>query len=170
MILLQIVWFFLPAYAANMAASIFKIKFLSKPISEKLFGSHKTYSGFFTGTFLAILVIVLQRILFKIDFFENISLVDYSGDNYLLIGFLLGFGALFGDTLKSFFKRRIGILAGDRWIPFDQIDYTCGALLLSLFFWQPSLVFVISSIFLNLLFHIFFNHFGFWLGIRKSAW
>jgi len=169
MIILQIIWFFLPAYVANMAASVFSIKLLARPISEKLFGSHKTYSGFFIGTILAMLVSTLQNILFKIDFFRNISLFDYS-QNYLLIGFLLGFGALFGDTIKSFFKRRMGILPGERWIPFDQIDYTFGAILLSFFIWQPSISFILVSLIFNFLMHILFNYIGFWLGIRKSAW
>jgi CDP-2,3-bis-(O-geranylgeranyl)-sn-glycerol synthase len=169
MIILQIIWFFLPAYAANMAASIFKIKFLDRPISEKLFGSHKTYSGFVIGTILAILVSILQKILFQFYFFQKISILDYS-ENFLLIGLLLGFGALFGDTIKSFFKRRIGIEPGKKWIPFDQIDYTCGAILLSFFLWQPSFGFILVSIIFNLLMHILFNYLGFWLGIRKSAW
>lgn len=169
MIILQIIWFFLPAYVANMAASIFKIKFLVRPISEKLFGSHKTWSGFVVGTVLAILIAIVQKILFSLDFFQQISLIDYS-DKYLMIGFLLGFGALLGDTTKSFFKRRIGIAPGEKWIPFDQIDYTLGALLLSLFFWQPSLIFIFTAVIFNLLMHILFNHLGFWLGIRKSSW
>lgn len=169
MIFLEIIWFFLPAYAANMAASIFRVNFLAKPVSEKLFGSHKTWSGFFVGTILAMAISFLQNILYSIDFFQKISLLNYS-KNYLLIGFLLGFGALFGDAIKSFFKRRINIAPGGKWIPFDQIDYTLGALLLSLFIWQPSLIFVLIAIIFNLLMHILFNHLGFWLGIRREPW
>lgn len=169
MIILQIIWFFLPAYVANMAASVFSVKFLAKPISEKLFGSHKTYSGFFVGIILAMLISVLQSVLYSFDFFQRISLISYAQD-YLLIGFLLGFGALLGDTIKSFFKRRMGIAPGEKWIPFDQIDYTLGAFLLSFFIWQPSLIFVLVAIIFNFLMHILFNHLGFWLGVRKSAW
>lgn len=169
MIILKIIWFFLPAYTANIAASLFKIKLLAKPVSEKLFGSHKTWSGFLVGTSLAILVSILQKILFNLDFFQQISLLDYS-QNFLLIGFLLGFGALFGDTIKSFFKRQVGIAPGEKWVPFDQIDYTLGALLLSLFLWQPPLNFILISIIFNGIGHIFINHLGFWLGIRQDVW
>lgn len=167
--LLKIIWFFLPAYTANIAASVFKIKFLTRPVSEKLFGFNKTYSGFVVGTILAILVAVLQKILFRFPFFQKISYLDYS-ENFLLIGFLLGLGALFGDTIKSFFKRRVGIAPGQKWIPFDQIDYTLGALCLISFIWQPPLNFILISLVFNLFGHIFINHLGFWLGIRKSAW
>jgi CDP-2,3-bis-(O-geranylgeranyl)-sn-glycerol synthase len=169
MIILKIIWFFLPAYVANMSASIFKIKILDKPISEELFGSHKTWSGFAVGTFLAILISCLQRLFASLDFLKQISLLNYS-DDYLLIGLLLGFGALFGDLIKSFFKRRIGVAPGEKWIPFDQIDYTLGALILSLFIFQPSWFFVLAAIVFNFLMHILFNHLGFWLGIRKKAW
>lgn len=169
MIILKIIWFFLPAYTANVAASIFKIKVLARPVSEKLFGSHKTWSGFMIGTSLAVLISILQKILFNFEFFQQISLLDYS-QNYLLIGFLLGFGALLGDVVKSFVKRRAGIAPGEKWVPFDQIDYTLGAICLSLFLWQPSLNFILISIIFNGAGHILFNHLGLWLGIRKSKW
>lgn len=169
MFVFKIIWFFLPAYAANIAASVFKIKFLTKPISEKLFGSNKTYFGFVVGIIAAVIISIFQKLLFTFYFFQKISYLNYS-INFLLIGFLLGFGALLGDLAKSFFKRRVGIAPGQKWVPFDQIDYTLGAILLSLFFWQPTISFIIASIFLNLFFHILFNHLGFWLGIRKSAW
>jgi len=169
MIFLKIIWFFLPAYAANIAASVFKIKPLTKPISEKLFGSHKTYSGFVTGIFLALITAGIQSILFQFYFFQQISYLNYEA-NFLLIGFLLGFGALLGDLIKSFFKRRIGILPGEKWIPFDQIDYTLGAFFLISFIYKLSLGFILISVIFNLFGHIFINHLGFYLGIRKNKW
>jgi CDP-2,3-bis-(O-geranylgeranyl)-sn-glycerol synthase len=50
---------------------------------------------------------------------------------WLSLGFLLGLGAMAGDAAKSFFKRRLGIAPGHPWIPFDQIDFQIGALLLA---------------------------------------
>jgi len=61
------------------------------------------------------------------NIFAEISLVDYS--NWLLFGFLMGFGALLGDMTKSFFKRRLGYAPGKPFIPFDQLDFVVGALL-----------------------------------------
>jgi len=169
MIILEIIWFFLPAYAANMAASIFKLKFLNFPISEKIFGSHKTYRGFLIGLISALIIVSIQKLLFSFDFFQKISYLNYA-KNFLLIGFLLGSGALFGDLIKSFFKRRLKIPPGEKWIPFDQIDYTLGALIFISFLWRPSLIFILSAIILNFFLHILINHLGFWLGIRKSPW
>src|SRR4051812_27852644 len=45
-----------------------------------------------------------------------------------LLGAWIGLGALSGDLVKSFAKRRRGILPGQAWIPFDQIDWLLGAL------------------------------------------
>jgi len=41
------------------------------------------------------------------------------------------FGALIGDIVESFFKRRIGKVRGQDWIPFDQLDFILGALFFS---------------------------------------
>lgn len=45
-------------------------------------------------------------------------------------GVILGTGALLGDALESFIKRRRGISPGQTWYPFDQLDYVAGGLLL----------------------------------------
>jgi len=48
----------------------------------------------------------------------------------IIIIFSLCFGALLGDMMESFFKRRIGRDRGQDWIPFDQLDFIVGALVL----------------------------------------
>src|SRR3989338_255015 len=125
MFLLKCFYLMLPAYFANMAPVIFKkISFLSYPVdfSKKLgnrpiFGKNKTFRGFFFGILLAIIVSYIQFELYKTVSFRNISFFNYG--NWILFGFLMGFGALAGDLAKSFFKRRAGIKPGDRFIPFD---------------------------------------------------
>ena len=42
--------------------------------------------------------------------------------------FSICIGALLGDIIESFFKRRIGKSRGENWIPFDQIDFILGVL------------------------------------------
>ena len=48
------------------------------------------------------------------------------------MGASLGFGALAGDAIKSFFKRQFSVASGQSWFPFDQIDYILGGILFSL--------------------------------------
>ena len=50
----------------------------------------------------------------------------------ILIGFLLGFGALLGDALGSFLKRRLGIGRGKPAPILDQLDFIIVALILVL--------------------------------------
>lgn len=161
---LELVYFMAPAYFANMAPPFLKYwKGWNKPISKKLLGSHKTVLGFFIGIIAAVIITFAQ---------SNItwqgSIVDYSG--WLVLGLLFGVGAMAGDSLKSVFKRKAGIKPGRPWIPFDQVDFIIGALILV---WpMVALSFADVGIILLLTFagHILINHIGFWLGVRNVKW
>ena len=87
-----------------------------------------------------------------------------------MIGFLLGFGALFGDIVKSFFKRRIGIKPGERFIPWDQLDFVFGALAFVSFVFVLPVEMIIIAIVASFLLHIATNHVGFYLKIHKGRW
>ena len=169
--IIQAIWYMLPAYFSNMAPVFFKdsFKFLSKPVNTKVFGSHKTWRGIFAGTFFGILVAYLQHVMYN-DYLwvGGISLINY--ENWLLFGFLMGFGAVFGDLIKSYFKRNVGIKPGGRWIPFDQLDYIIGALVLSSFVYLPSLWMIVLIFIVSFLGHILINHVGYYLKIREVKW
>jgi CDP-2,3-bis-(O-geranylgeranyl)-sn-glycerol synthase len=121
--LAQLLYLMAPAYLANMAPPFLKYwKGWNRPISKRWLGEHKTVGGFALGVTVAIGAAYVQS---AIDW-EG-SLVSY--DNWPLIGLALGFGALGGDTLKSFFKRARGIPPGESWVPADQLDFVLGALI-----------------------------------------
>ena len=133
-------WFFIPAGFANMAPvfanKIPALKWLGKPIDhgktfrgKRIFGDHKTYRGFIVGVTTGILVALLQYWVISELGWPNIELpIKLEAKRYAIIGALLGFGALFGDAVKSFFKRQFNIPSGQTWAPFDQIDYVIGGL------------------------------------------
>lgn len=138
-------WFFLPAGIANMAPVIAnKIPLLHKlgmPIDggktfrgKRIFGDHKTVRGFVAGVIAALGVVLIQMFLYAhISWFQSISApVNYSQPIVILLGISLGFGALAGDAIKSFFKRQAGYKSGSSWFPFDQIDYIIGGIIASL--------------------------------------
>ncbi len=137
--LLQIIWFFLPAGFANMSAAFFRtLSFLDYPVDfnktirgKVIFGPHKTFRGFFFGILSALIIVNWQKIIYLNT--TEYTILDYSSINIWLLGFLLGFGALFGDLARSFVKRRFNLAPGARWFPFDQIDWMLGAILLT--FW-----------------------------------
>src|SRR3989338_5895460 len=134
-LILQCFYFILPAYFANMAPVIVKkIDFLKIPIdfnktmnNKPIFGKKKTFRGLVFGVLFAIVIAYLQFLLYKKNIFVGISIVDYS--NWLLIGFLMGFGAIFGDLIESFVKRRLEYEPGKPFVPFDQTDFVIGALI-----------------------------------------
>lgn len=138
-------WFFAPVGIAN-ASPVFAnrvpvLQKLGMPIDggrtfrgKRIFGDHKTVRGLMAGTLFGFLTTALQMLLFNnFSFFESVSgSVDYSSPIVLLMGAALGFGALAGDAIKSFFKRQFSVPSGQSWFPFDQIDYIIGAVLFSL--------------------------------------
>src|SRR3990172_5827209 len=105
-IIISAFWFFLPAGLANSSAEVIsKLPFFRKfnyPMDfyktyrgKRVFGSHKTVRGLVAGTLFAILMITIQKILYLNNpEINNISLIDYSQIDHVLLGFLLGFGAL----------------------------------------------------------------------------
>lgn len=153
-------FFFLPAGIANMVPVIVaKIPGLKKwdaPLDfgkkfrgKRILGDHKTIRGFVSGIVAGCIV----------------ALVLYQS---LLLGFLLSFGALAGDSIKSFFKRQMGIASGKSWFPFDQIDYIVGGLLLSVFVVRLSLI-SYSAIFLLYFFlHLLITMIGYFLKLKKT--
>lgn len=171
----------LPAYIANMAPVFAKkfgvLKFLARPVDggrewrgKRIFGEHKTWRGFLVGVVSAIAVLWLQNYLYSIPLFRGISLLNYSETQWCLLGFLFGFGALFGDLVKSFFKRRAGVASGAPLIPFDQIDFVIGALFFVMPIYVPSWPVVIAILFFSLILHILTNQIGYLLKIKNTRW
>lgn len=101
---------------------------------KQLLGPHKTWRGFASGIVVATLTFWVQQLLFHhFEWIRTISDgVDYATLPTLLVGPLFGIGALGGDAVKSFFKRQVGVPSGHSWIPFDQIDYIVGTVVLTL--------------------------------------
>lgn len=136
-------WFFAPAGVANIAAFFSgKIPGISKysyPVDmgksfrgKRILGNNKTYRGFVAGIIGAIIIVLLQVILYNQSvLLRNSLILNYNHVNILLLGGLLGFGALLGDSVKSFFKRQFSVSPGKSWFPFDQIDYILGGILTS---------------------------------------
>jgi CDP-2,3-bis-(O-geranylgeranyl)-sn-glycerol synthase len=181
-LILESIYLVVPAYFANMAPVIAnKLKILKHtdtPIDSNIalkdgkpiFGRNKTYRGFIVGIIMGIIAAYIQLFLYNIEFFKSISIIDYS--NPILIGFLMGFGAIFGDLIKSFFKRRLKIGSGEKFIPFDQIDFIFGAyiLIVPFYYREISLYLFLSSVIASFFLHIVVNHISFYLGIRKEKW
>ena len=174
--ILKCFYLMLPAYFANMAPVLVKkidifaypIEFNKKINNIPIFGKHKTFRGFIFGIIFAVIVTYLQFLLHSLNFFKNISFMDYQ--NWLLFGFLMGLGALAGDSFKSFFKRQLGHKPGAKFVPFDQVDFVVGALIFIAPVFNLTFKIFIISLFLSFILHIIVNHFAFYLKIRNEKW
>jgi CDP-2,3-bis-(O-geranylgeranyl)-sn-glycerol synthase len=166
LLIIKSLYFFLPAYFANMSPVLLKwIPFANIPVNKKIFGSNKTWRGLIVGTLTGGLIFALQKWIHKLGF-QNLAIIDYS-DFSLLLGFLLGFGALLGDLVKSYYKRKAGIKPGCPFVPFDQIDFVIGALVIGFFIYVPPAEVALFLIILSPILHIIVNYLGYLLGIRK---
>jgi len=141
-IILQALWLILPAYIANGSAVLVGG---GKPVDfyktwkdgRRILGDGKTWRGLFAGAFVGMTggfgLSVAAKYIMMSDF-AFIGLSDFEGFPLMIpIIFSLCFGALLGDMIESFFKRRIGKERGQDWFVFDQLDFIVGALVLSLF-------------------------------------
>ncbi len=185
LLLLQSFYLLLPAYFANMAPVIFKkVNFFNVPVDfgytlkikrskkknsrDRIFGNHKTWRGIFFATVMGIVITSIQYLVQNNLFVYQIKLFPYN--NWLLIGFLLGFGAIFGDLIKSFFKRRLHIDDGKPLYFFDQLDYVAGSYLFLSFYYVVSLEIIIASVVLSFGLTVVVNHLSYFFGIRKEKW
>jgi CDP-2,3-bis-(O-geranylgeranyl)-sn-glycerol synthase len=162
--LLQLIYFMLPAYAANMAPPFAKYwPGWNTPIAARELGTHKTVIGFAFGVVAAVLVAGIQS---RISWTGVI--VDY--DDWLALGLRFGIGAMGGDSLKSLVKRRLGIPPGAPWRPFDQLDFVVGALVLVGSMVRLAAVDYGLILALTGAGHIVTNQVAYALGIRDTRW
>ncbi len=184
LLLLKALYFFLPAYFANMSPVIFqKVPVLNKPISERFFGKNKTWRGLVSAVLVGFLVYLLQVVLYRFSFnvialgnngwfwslVQEISLINYL-EYSLWLGFLLGFGAILGDIIESYVKRKVGFKPGDSWFPFDQLDFVIGALLLSALVYVPGVLVVTIILIVSPLLHLATNYVAYLVGVRDAKY
>jgi len=187
--------FFLPAYLANMFPVIFlKTSFLvnlRKPIDmgrkwhgKRVLGDNKTFYGIVTAVIGGAIGAPLAVFIF---YSADGGLVNLLNTEFwhlvwyfitlLFIGGYVGLGAIMGDIIKSFFKRRMGIAPGKPLIFFDQVDFIIGAWVAIMFLewllnvqsgidWQILLI----SLIITPLLHLGANYIAFRLKWKKVWW
>jgi len=179
MIILQALYFMLPAYFANMAP-VFASKIFGNQLAYPLdcnlkikgweiLGKNKTWRGLVAGIIVGIVVVYLQSFLYNFNFFKNLSLFNYQAIDQFSYGFLFGFGVILGDAVKSFFKRRTNLKPGDKWFPWDQLDFL-GALILILLVYLPPWYIFLLIIIISPFLPLASNWLGYILKIKKVPW
>jgi len=152
--------FIFPAYCANATPVIFGGGF---PIDggrtfldgRPIFGSHKTLRGFFSGLVVGTLVGFVEGALFQYN---------------VLLGFALSMGALVGDLVGSFLKRRLDLPPGSILPVVDQLGFILGALLFSLPVSPPTFLIVLIIMIITPPIHLLTNFLAYLLGVKKRLW
>lgn len=141
--LLLVIWFFLPAGIANAsptwANKIPGINKLNAPMDfgksindKRIFGDNKRWRGLIFGMIFGALTGYLQFLIYP-EFINELGIIStHPAITMTLLGGLLGLGALLGDAVESFFKRRSHVKPGESWFPYDQIDFIIGGIILSM--------------------------------------
>jgi len=125
------------------------------PDGRPVFGSHKTIRGFVSGLLVGTLV-----------GFGLSLVIDYS----VLLGFAVSLGALLGDLLEAFVKRRLGYAPGASFPVADQLDFVLGALLFSLLVSPPSWQVALVVLVITPPIHLLTNFVAYHLGVKKEPW
>ena len=120
--------FVLPAYVANAVPVIFSgggplDRGMNLPDGKPLFGETKTVFGTLSGVAFGLLVAVAYPFL-GISFFTQQSY-------YVYFGIASGVGAMLGDLLGSFLKRRMRFTEGSHVLFLDQLGFLYVAFVLS---------------------------------------
>ena len=175
--LVEALWLITPAYAANGLTPILGLKKGLHTIDggrkfkgEPLFGPGKTWEGLAFGTIMGGLIGMIEMLAFPYLPFSispvPLNIVPMS----LILGMLLGFGAMSGDLAGSFIKRRLKIPRGKPAIILDQEDFLAGALVFSLLLISLEASWVILLVFVTFVVHILANMIGYILKIKKQLW
>lgn len=178
MIIAYMIYYLLPAMAANGAPVLIGEGHpidhgISLRDGKRIFGDGKTIEGFLFGTFSGIMVSIIEYF---------ISGVIYQ----LFIGTVLSVGALLGDLVGAFIKRRLGMPRGHPAPLLDQLDFVLGAYFVSCVFnyalQRDFIVFgnlisptlqlqiILVSLYLIPLIHLLTNIGAYLLHLKKTPW
>ena len=189
-LIMDAVVFIFPAFVANAAPTILgKGKRLNAPIdggrywkdNKRILGDGKTIRGFISGVVCGMISSVGIAVIASYSGYslEYVTLFNkgifywifYPIDNYIvlsaLVGFLLGCGALIGDIIGSFIKRRSGLQRGESYPFMDQLGFLVVALVFvsPVIPWPLIWLLVLAPITLGL--HIGLNILSYVVGIQE---
>ena len=171
-------YFILPAYFSNGSGLVFgggtPVDFgKSDKKGNRWIGDGVTWRGFIAGNIIGTLTGAVQGYFGPelMQTFGQYIITPIATDLHsgIMIGFLLGFGALLGDALGSFIKRRMGIGRGKPAPILDQLDFIIVALILVSLVVELNLLCVVLAIILTLFIHLIANTGAYLLGM-KDVW
>lgn len=176
-VLVTAFWLMLPAYLPNNCAVIFgggTPLDLGRTFQDgrRIMGDGKTFRGTIAGTACGILAGLMLNILAP-----SLGLPAFGsgmGQIPILVG--LSFGAMLGDIVASFFKRRLGLKRGAPLFVIDQLDFVFGSWALTFILapewfvqnFTPTIMLVVLII--TPILHRITNIIGYRIGAKREPW
>ena len=160
LLIVEALKFMFPAYCANATPVLagggtpmdFGRNFVD---GKRVFGTNKTFRGFFFGLAVGIAVGLMEYVVFGYP---------------LLFALLTPLGALLGDLTAAFVKRRLGIAPGGLFPVVDQVDFVVGALVFALLLGMVDWALAITVLLITPPIHLLTNVCAYKLGLKKNPW
>lgn len=178
-------WYILPAYIANGFAVFAGLLPSRHPIDNNrlfsdgysLFGPGKTWEGFFGGFFSGVIIGIVQVITAPVLLYliQQAGLVlppDFIPVVLLSIPLVIvvSLGALVGDLIGSFIKRRLKIARGKPAPLLDQLDFLLMALGFGFFIYPLHLLLALFLLIVTPIIHLLANAIGYRIGVKEVPW
>ena len=181
-IIIYSIYLMIPAYFSNGSALVFGG---GTPIDfgknwndgRRLIGDGCTWRGLIGGGLLGMIIGGILGLLADFNIAHSIFTfltvnITFTSSNVikgLIIGLLLGFGALIGDAIGSFIKRRLNFERGKPVPLLDQLDFVIVSLLFVSLVCNLPLEIIISAIIISIFLHLGANMFAYAIKI-KDVW
>lgn len=167
-VVVQAIYFFLPAYVANTCACLFGG---GRPLDfgrtfvdgRRILGDGVTIRGSTLGVLSGLAAGVFMAYL------ENLFGTPQLQEK-LLLAFLLSFGAIAGDAAGSFIKRRLGFERGAPAPLLDQLNFVVGGLVFASLVQHIKIETVIILLILTPIGHRMVNFTGYQLKLKDVPW
>jgi len=167
--ILKAIWFIFPAYIANASPPVIsrleRLQKHNKPIDfgklwrgKEIFGKGKTWNGLIFGVLAGTIFGALQ------------GLTGIEPLITIKLAFMMSFGALVGDMIGSFVKRRLNMKRGKHLPLVDQLDFILGAFLFASFVIEINFTNLIILLIITPLIHILTNRIGYKLKLKREPW
>lgn len=165
----RLIAFILPAYVANAVPVVVSklVPWTPHPLDggrnwldgRRIFGNTKTVEGLVSGILAGSITGFIEQLL---------GIVEAGLEK----GFILSTGAVFGDLLGSFIKRRLGLPPGSPAPILDQLDFLAGALIAAKIAGLDNLTStdILVLVLLTLVLHPLTNLLAYMLHLKKVPW
>lgn len=162
--LINFIIFILPCYVANATpVALSKIIPMKNPIDRgkkfidgrRILGDGKTIEGFISGVIVGTLVGLI---------------LSFLGLHKLHVSFILALGAMIGDSLGSFIKRRVGIPRGKPFPIVDQVSFVIISLILANAIVFIPMRFYLYAVIITPPLHLGTNFIAYLLKLKEVPW